>query len=134
MTDTQDTTKPISARTKVFENSLFPCCIKEWNKLNVKIRNIESVNKFEVTFLKFVRPKENTVFDIHDTNDIKLLSSLRLNFSHLNELKFRHSFNNTVDNICTCGLEPETTLHYLLRCNLYSTQRLELLKGCVHYY
>ena len=27
----------------------------------------------------------------------------------------------------TCGIEPETTLHYLLRCNVYSIQRLELL-------
>ena len=25
-----------------------------------------------------------------------------------------------------CGLKPETTLHYLLRCDLYSTQNLEL--------
>ena len=29
----------------------------------------------------------------------------------------------------TCGREPETTLPYLLRCNLYSTQRLELLNN-----
>ena len=28
-----------------------------------------------------------------------------------------------------CGLEPETALHYLLRCNLYSTQKLELLNS-----
>ena len=31
--------------------------------------------------------------------------------------------------MCTCGLEPETTFHYLLRCNHYSTQRLELLNN-----
>ena len=29
--------------------------------------------------------------------------------------------------MCSCGLEPETTLHYLLRCNLYSDVRTELL-------
>ena len=29
--------------------------------------------------------------------------------------------------MCSCGLEPETTLHYLLRCNLYSDLRTELL-------
>ena len=33
-----------------------------------------------------------------------------------------------IDPMCTCGFEPETTLHYLLQCNLYSTQRLKLLK------
>ena len=26
-----------------------------------------------------------------------------------------------------CGVEPETTLHFLLRCRLYSTIRTELL-------
>ena len=57
------------------------------------------------------------------------MSRLRLNFSHLNEHKFRHNFNDTVDSKCTCGCEPETTFHYLLRCNLYSTQRLELLNN-----
>ena len=29
--------------------------------------------------------------------------------------------------MCSCGLEPETTLHYLLHCNLYSDVRTELL-------
>ena len=29
--------------------------------------------------------------------------------------------------MCFCGKEPETTLHYLLRCNLYSLYQLELL-------
>ena len=29
--------------------------------------------------------------------------------------------------MCSCGKEPETTLHYLLRCDLYSIYRLELL-------
>ena len=29
--------------------------------------------------------------------------------------------------MCGCGLEPETTFHYLLRCNLYCDLRTELL-------
>ena len=29
--------------------------------------------------------------------------------------------------MCSRGKEPETTLHYLLHCNLYSTNQLELL-------
>ena len=35
----------------------------------------------------------------------------------------------SVDPMCTCGLEPETTIHYLLHWNLYSIQRLELLSN-----
>ena len=29
--------------------------------------------------------------------------------------------------MCKCGLETELTLHFLLRCRLYSTIRIELL-------
>ena len=29
--------------------------------------------------------------------------------------------------MCSCGKEPETTIHYLLRCDFYSIYRLELL-------
>ena len=29
--------------------------------------------------------------------------------------------------MCSCGKEPQTTLHYLLSCDLYSIYRLELL-------
>ena len=45
--------------------------------MNDKIRSIKSINKFKVTILNFIGPKENSVFDIHDTNEIKLLSCLR---------------------------------------------------------
>ena len=61
------------------------------------------------------------------TKGLKLLTRLRLNFSHLNEHSFRHGFKDTVDPMCECGLEIETTLHFLLCCRLYSTIRTELL-------
>ena len=90
------------------------------------------MNKFKVTILNFIRPKENSVFDINDTNGIKLLTRLRLNFSHLNEHKFRHNFNAMVDPMCKCGIEQEVTLHYILRCSIYSAKRQELLNNvCV---
>ena len=41
---TQNKIKPIPARTKVFENSLFPYYIKEWSKHNNKIGNIKPIN------------------------------------------------------------------------------------------
>ena len=64
---------------------------------------------------------------MHGTKGLKLLTRLRLNFSHLNEHKSRHGFKDTVDTMCKCGLETETTLHFLLRCRLYSTIRTKLL-------
>ena len=47
--------------------------------------------------------------------------------SHLNEHKFRHNFNDTINPMCNCGAAAETTVRCLLRCRLYSVQRAEHL-------
>ena len=60
---------------------------------------------------------------------MKLLTRLRLQFSHLNEHKFRHGFNDTVDPFCACGNEIETTEHFFLRCHFFSAQGKELFKS-----
>ena len=114
-------------RTESFKNSFFPYCIKEWNKLDVKIRNLSSLSKFKKALLAPVKTDENSLFGIHDPAGVKLLNRLRLNFSHLNEHKFRHGFRDTLNPICECNSEVETTSHYLLRCHLFSTQRSKLL-------
>ena len=80
-----------------------------------------------IIIFSFVRPKENSVFCNIFTKGFKLLLCPRLIFSHLSEHKFRHDFRDTVDPMCKCGLETETTLHFLLRCRVYSTIRKELL-------
>ena len=74
----------IKARTKAFENSLFPYCIKEWLKVSHKIQSIEFSKQFKKTILDYIRPKENSIYAIHDISGLKLLTRPRLNFSHLN--------------------------------------------------
>ena len=83
---------------------------------------MEPANKFKKTILSFIRPKENLVFD-----GIKLLTRLRLNFTHLNYLKFRHGSREMMGPMFKCGKESEATLRYLFRCNLYPFYRIELL-------
>ena len=75
------------------------------------------------------KKKENSIFSIYDPLGVKLLTRLRLQFSHLNEHKFRHGFGDTINAMCACGSEVETTEHFLLRCHLYSPQRLELFEN-----
>ena len=60
--------------------------------------------------------KENPLFSVYDPLGVKLLTRLRLEFSHLNEHKFRHDFKDTLNPLCTCGAEAETTEHFLLHC------------------
>ena len=125
----QNKMKTLSGKNKAFNLSFYPYYVnvKEWCAVSEEIRNIVSVNKFKKIILSFIRPKENSVFAIHGTKGLKLLTCLTLNFSHLNEHKFRHGFKDTVDPMCKCGLETEKTLHFLLCCRLYSTIRTELL-------
>ena len=119
---TQKTIKTFPARTKTFELSFFPHCAEAWGNLSEELRNIDSINTFKSSILNFDRPRENSVFAVHDIIGVKLLTRLRLDFSHLNEHKFRHNFNDIINTMCSCGKEPETTLHHL-----YLIYRLELL-------
>ena len=56
-----------------------------------------------------------------------MLTRLRLGFSHLREHKFRHNFQDTIDPICLCGQDIETTIHFLLNCPQYLTNRITFL-------
>ena len=70
--------------------------------------------------------KENSIFSVYDPYGLKLLTRLRLQFSHLKEHKFRHGFGDTFSPMCGCNAEIEDTEHFLLRCLFYSIQRFEL--------
>ena len=79
--------------------------------------------------IKIIRTKGNSVFGVFGIYSIKLLTPVRLNFSHLNEHKFRHNFNDIINPMWKCSAATEATIHSLLCCRLYSVQRAELLDG-----
>ena len=83
------------------------------------------MNVFKLFLLKFVRPVANSVFD--NPYDLKLLTRLRLGLSHLRYHKFRHNFQDCINPLCACGLEIETTTHFLLHCPLFQSARQSLL-------
>ena len=87
--------KTFPARTKIFESSFFPHSAEAWGNLSEELRNIDSINKLKTSILNFVRPRENSVSEVHYINGVKLLTRLRLKFCHLNEHKFRHNFHDT---------------------------------------
>ena len=91
------------------------------------MRSLASSKQFKKTILDFVRPKENSIYAIHNISGLKLLERLGLNFSHLNEHKFRHNFKDIINPMWSCGFDPETTVHYFLRCKLYTDLRLKKL-------
>ena len=92
------------------------------DKLDKRIGKVESLYKFTSLQLNFIKVKSRSASSINDPLGIKLLTKLRLSFSHLNEDKFRHNFRETVNAVCNCGSEIESTQHFLLRCP-YSTMK-----------
>ena len=52
---------------------------------------------------------------------------MRVEFSHLNEHKVRHNFADTLDTLCSCSIETESTAHFFLRCRNYNNIRITLI-------
>ena len=80
-----NTFNSISCRTEYFKNSFLPYVIGEWNKLNPEIQRCGSYNIFWKSILIFIRPSASKVYIIYVAIDIKLITRLRLGFSHLRE-------------------------------------------------
>ena len=116
--------QPLLSRTEIFKNSFLPYTINEWNKLDPEIRRTDSFVGFRKKVLSFIKPMDNKTFSIYDPFGIKLLNRLRVDFSHLNEHKFRHNF---ADTLCSCSLETESTAHFFLRCRHYNDIRITLM-------
>ena len=60
---------------------------------------------------------------------IKLVTRIRLGWSHLREHKFRHSFQDTLNLLCNCGLGVESSTHILLQCPSYINKRPTLMSN-----
>ena len=108
-TRTNDKIPLFSGKHNFFINSFFPSTVTEWNNLDLKIRNSKTFSAFKKSILKFIRPSSNSIFSCHSPKGIKLITRLRLGLSHLREHKFRHNFQDTLNQICSCGDDIETT-------------------------
>ena len=47
--------------------------------------------------------------------------------SHLREHKFKHNFQDCLNPVCSCGLDIESTSHFLLHCPAFNDERYTLL-------
>ena len=112
-----------------FRNSFFPSTLIEWNSLHINIRNSEGYSAFKKSILRFIRPSESPIFNCHNPSGITLITRLRLDFSHLREHKFRYNFQDTLNPICSCEENIETTTHYLLHYLCYLNERMTLLNN-----
>ena len=104
-------------RINFFKNSFFLAVMMEWNKNDVNISNSTSYNVFKRVTVKFIRPEPNQVFNVENSEELKLLTRIRLGLSHLADHKCRHNFHDCVNPVFSCGQKIETSIHFLLHCS-----------------
>ena len=100
----------------------------KWNKLSSSIRK-SSYPLLRNHLLTIIQPVSNPVYSIQNCIVLKLLTRLRLGWSHLNEHRFNHNFQNGINPLCTCSLEVESTAHFILHCYHYHNIRAKLLNS-----
>ena len=77
--------------------------------------------------LKFIRPIPNSVLNCENHRTTKLVTSMRVGRSYLLKHKFKNSFQDTLNLICSCVSDVKSTSHYVFHCLLYNDKRRTLL-------
>ena len=94
-------------RHNFFKNSFFPSALIELNKLGSRLRKVKSFTDFKKNILGFIGPNADSVFNCNSSKGLKFVTRLRLGLSHLREHKFKHSFQDSINPLCTCSLDVE---------------------------
>ena len=116
-------------RTDCYKNSFFPSALSDWFQLDVAIRNSESIAIFKSRLLSFIHPIQSDVYNIFDPTGLKFLTRLCLDFSHLNEHRFRHNFQDCLYPLCSCSLKIEDKKHYFLHFHHFSQNHIDLINS-----
>ena len=75
----------IKTKHNFLENSFFPSTIIEWIYLDPGLRKSKSISVLQEKILNFIRPFQNSFFDIHNPKEMKLFTRLRVSLSYLRE-------------------------------------------------
>ena len=109
-------------RKDCLKYSFFPSTFNDWFNLDDSITDSESISIFKCR-LSFILAIQNNVYNIFDPKGLKFLTRSRLAFSHLDEDRLRHNFQDYWNHLCCFSLEIKDTLHYLLHCCHFSQHR-----------
>ena len=125
-------------RHTFLKSTFFPSTIIEWNKRDHNIRNSRNIIlKLGIgirnSILKFIAQSANSFFNSYNTKVIKFITKLWLGLSHLREHKFKHSFQDSLNRFCNCGLDNESTAYYLLHCSTCFIERRTLRITTIEY-
>ena len=92
-TKAQSKSKLTQFHNRTARTSVIPYCIKEWNKLDAKIRNLPFVSRFKKSLLIYLKTDKNSIFDVHNPIGIKLLilvTWMNINFTLISGILLIH--------------------------------------------
>ena len=69
---------------------------------------------FKKRILSSIQLLPSNVLNSHNPQGLKLLTKLQLGLSHLRYHELKHIFLDTINSLCSCGSDIETTLHFFL--------------------
>ena len=91
----------VFARTTGFKSSFHSNCLLEWINLNQDIRQSNSLAIFEKRLFSTICPPAKSVFGIHNLRWWPILTQIRVGPSTQIFHKFKHSFNDTMNPLCS---------------------------------
>ena len=113
-----------------FKNSFFSYVIIEYNNLCKSIWNSKSLSVFKKKYPEiYTRPSPNSTYNCLNIKGIKHLTRLRLGLRHVRYHEFKHDFLDSLNPICSCRFDIETTSHLLLHCPNLINERSLLLSN-----
>ena len=117
--------------TERFKNSFLSNAIKEWNVVMPHFMTMPSYLNLKKHLLTLFRPAKKSIFNISDPRGAKYIFQIRVGLSPLRAHKFQHNFADTPTSSCTCGLDAESTSHFLFKCPIYAPQRASLAMSVI---
>ena len=124
--NTYNTFHEIRCKSLRYMNSFFPDAISSWNIIITHFDNVPSIGILKDHILSLIRPKNMSIFGIHDPLGLRYLFQLRVGLSSLRYHKRRHNFSDTLSDKCLCKSGVEDINHFLFSCPFYASKRATL--------
>ena len=107
-----------------FKNSFLLSASIEWSILDQQICNSEKLNIFNRRLLKLTRPSASNLFNCYNPKSVNLLTRLRLGLSLLHRHKFKRSYQEFPNAICSCGNDIAISIYSLFRFSIWMKDQL----------
>ena len=116
----------IRCRTDRYKNSFFPNAVTHWNNIITSFQNLPSLEILKKHIISLIRPPPKDTFSVFNPPLLRYIFQLRVGLSRLRQHKKRHNFADTPSDLCLCKTGVESTIHYLLHCPFFTSQRTVL--------